>query len=398
MYTSRRNYWLLVLFAMTIVISTSCRNPGESVSPRQQWRFAIEESEGSVQHAYALKFKELIEARTEGRVEVVVYPYGTLGTSTQIAEQLNMGIVQFAMASPGTLGKVIPELQVFLLHFVFSEDDEVNREVLTDPQLLSTFDALYAEKGLKLLSIYGEGEMVWTTRKEIRRPKDFGGIKMRVMTSPILLAAYDAYGASATPLPYSEVYSALQLNMIDGQVNPVFAIEEQKFYEVSDWLIFPKHATFITTAAANRPFFDGLAPKDQRLVEDVIAELDQHIHEVQRGFQTERLKIILAEKKRKRSTLHICGDLSRFLETLTPQERRTLIDENEYLSVTPALTEAERAAFRERSEAVQQVFLRIGGEQGAHVLHEIQKAVARAEAKRDGLPPRYPSETQHAQP
>jgi tripartite ATP-independent transporter DctP family solute receptor len=372
--------WLFL--TIVVLACASCTQTDPAASQRTVWRFAIEESKGSVQHAYALKFKERIEARTNGRVKVVVYPYGTLGTSTQMTEQLNMGIVEFAMVSPGSVGKFIPEMQVFLLHFVFSEHDDVNRDVLNDPQLLATCDALYAAKGLKLLSIYGEGEMVWTTHKEIRRPEDFAGVKMRVMTTPILLAAYEAYGASATPLPYSEVYSALQLNMIDGQVNPIFAIERQKFYEVTDWLIFPKHATFITTAAASRPFLDGLPAEDRRLVEETIAELDDYILQVQRQFQTERLKDIVAEKQRRRTTLHICGDLSQFEATLTPREHRELISHNQYLSITPPLTDAERNAFRKRSMEVQQVFQRIGGEDGKRVLTEILNAVARAESQK----------------
>jgi tripartite ATP-independent transporter DctP family solute receptor len=377
--------WCLLLVLGVLTSGAAC-NQRQAAPPQPTvWRFAIEESKGSVQHAYALKFKELIEARTSGRVEVVVYPYGTLGTSPQITEQLNMGIIEFAMASPGSVGKFLPEMQVFLLHFVFSEDDDVNRTVLSDPELLATCDALYAEKGLKLLSIYGEGEMVWTTHKEIRRPEDFSGLKMRVMTSPILLAAYNAYGASATPLPYSEVYSALQLNMIDGQVNPVFAIERQKFHEVTDWLTFPKHATFITTAVANRPFFDGLSSGDQQLVEDVILELEEYIFHVQLGFQTERLKRILADKLQKQASLHICGDLSRFTASLSAEEQRELIQDNEYLEITPPLTDEERRAFRQRSESVRQVFLGIGGNEGERVLNEILSAVARAESTRRNL-------------
>ncbi len=346
---------------------------------KQVWRFAIEEAEGSVQHEYALKFKELIETRTAGEIEVEIYPYGTLGTSTHITEQLNMGIIEFAMASPGSLGKFIPELQVFLLHFLFSEDDAVNKRVLSNPELLSTFDGLYAEKGLTLLSIYPEGEMVWTTNKEIRRPEDFQGVKMRVMTSPILLAAYDAYGASATPMPYSEVYSALQLNMIDGQVNPVFAIERQKFYEVTTWMIFPKHAQFITTCAANQKFFNSLSDAKRRIVLDTIADLNDYIFDVQTRFQTERLKTILQDKQRKNERLNICGDLDAFYKTLTPAEREELVEHSTLIHVTPPLTDTERDEFRRRNLSVRNVFLDIGGPKAHQVLDQIRRAVARVE-------------------
>ncbi|MEZ6120704.1 MAG: TRAP transporter substrate-binding protein DctP [Pirellulaceae bacterium] len=343
------------------------------------WRFAIEESEGSVQHEYALEFERRIESKSNGRIDVVVYPYGALGTSMQTAEQLNMGILEFAMASPGIIGSFIPELQVFLLHYVFSTKDEINRQVLSDPRLLEFCDSLYAEKGFKLLTFFPEGEMVWTTQQEIRSPADFAGVKMRVMTSPILLSAYNAYGASATPMDYADVYSGLQLNMIDAQVNPIFAIERQKFHEVTDWLIFPKHAQFITSAAASKTFFESLSDNDRQMVVTTIDELQDYIFELQLAFQSERLKTIFRDKINRKRTLHILGDIRPFQESLTAEEHRELIDQNQYLEITDPLSIEETDAFRQKSVAVQDVFLRIGGERGPEILNMILDTVQRIE-------------------
>src|SRR5690606_8980870 len=94
------------------------------------WRFAIEETAGSVQDAYAQELGRRVAARSDGRIEVIVYPYGTLGTSDHVTEQLHMGTLQLAMASPGHLGKLIPEVQAFLLHYVLSDDEAVNQRAL----------------------------------------------------------------------------------------------------------------------------------------------------------------------------------------------------------------------------------------------------------------------------
>lgn len=371
--SSKLCHWAsFALLAAVVSIAVNCQQREDNqAATAQVWRFAIEEAEGSVQHEYALRFKELIEQRTRGSVEVVIYPYGTLGTSTHMTEQLNMGVIDLAMASPGSLGKFIPELQVFLLHFVLPHDERTTQRLLSDPELVAYFDELYAPKGLKLLSIFSEGEMAWTMKKEVRSPRDFRGLKMRVMTSPILLAAYSAYGASPTPMPYSEVYSGLQLNMIDGQVNPIFAIERQKFHEVTSWLIFPGHTSFITTCAANRDFFNGLPPVQRELVANVIDELDDYIFDVQTRFQTERLKTILQDKQRQQSELYLCGDLTRFLDSLTPEERSELIDNNESLHLVPELSAEERDAFKQASKKVREVFLRIGGPRSAEVLQRL---------------------------
>lgn len=266
---------------------------GETKSDKQVWKFAIEEIQGSVQDAYAQKFKERIAEHSDGRIDVTVYPYGALGTSAQLTELVQSNSIQFAMASPGHLGSVVPEVQIFSLHFVFSDDEEVNHRVLAQSERLrALLGKAYRAKKLHLLSVIQEGWMVWTANKTLRTPADFSGVKMRTMVSPLLLEAYKAYGANPTPLPYSEVYSGLQLNMIDAQVNPVFAIEEMSFYEVQDYMIFPNHLPFVATVVTSPTFFDGLEERDKKLVLAVVGELDEYIFQVQRDFNRERLKKI----------------------------------------------------------------------------------------------------------
>jgi len=313
------------------------------------WRFAIEETRGSVQDAYAQQFAKLIEAKSGGKIKVIVYPYGALGTSDQTTELLYNGSIQLVMASPGHLGKLIPEVQVFSLHYVFSGDDAVDNHALADPELRASFNELYREKNFVLLSMYTEGAMVWTTNKAIRKPSDFDGVKMRTMTSPILLADYEAYGASPTPLPYGEVYSALQLNMIDGQVNPIFAIQEMSFYEVTSYLIFAGQAQFVTSAMTNAEFYDRLEPEERGWIDDSIAELQPYIFGVQQKLNRDRLQKILADKP----SLHVIH-----------------------------LTDAERAKFREASQSVHQGFASDVGPSGRRILDQLEAAVSRAaEAK-----------------
>jgi tripartite ATP-independent transporter DctP family solute receptor len=325
---------------------SSCGEVAGSGEKPVQWRFAIEEAKESVQDAYAQRFKELIEAKSGGAIEVSVYPYGTLGTSDHVTELLSMGTVQFAMASPGHLGKLIPEVQVFLLHFLLTGDERVNNIALGDPELKATFAPLYQEKGLSLLSILSEGWMVWTTQEPVRTPADFKGVKMRTMTSPLLLAAYRAYGASPTPLPYGEVYGALQLNMIDAQVNPVFAIQEMSFYEVVDYLIFAKHAPFITTVVSNDAFLAGLSEERRAMVLETIEELQPFNLETQQRYNAERLDIILENKP----DIQIIADL-------TPDER---------------------AAFREASQQVYDQYLEMVGPGGQIALDAVRAAIERA--------------------
>lgn len=319
----------------------------ERESDGEVWRFAIEETRGSVQDRYAQKFADLIEERTDGEVNVKVYPYGTLGTSDQLTEQLHSGTIEFSMASPGHIGKLIPEVQVFLLHYVLSGDAEVNKRALRDnEELRDRFNDLYAEKGLKLMSIFSEGWMVWTTKKPVLKPADFEGVKIRVMTTPLLMSAYEAYGASPTPLAYSEVYSGLQLNMIDAQVNPIFAIWEMSFYEVTDYLIFPHHNQFFTTVITSQEFFRELSDSRQEMVSQTVTELHDYIFDVQRELNQKRLGKI-RKNKPSMEIIH--------------------------------LNERQRARFEKASRPVREQYVERTGPGGREILGLLTEAVRRAE-------------------
>lgn len=306
-------------------------------SESDTWRFALEEVEGSVQDAYAQEFKDRIETRTDGEVTVEVYPYGTLGTSSQLTELLQNGAVEIAFASPGHLADAIPEVGIFTLHFVLSENPDVNRAVLSDPEVYELFQPLYQEQDLHLLDIIPEGWMVWSGDKALRSPEDIEGFKIRTMTSPILVESYKAYGANPTPTPYSEVYSGLQLGQIDGQVNPIFAIEEMSFYEEQDVLTSPRHAQFIGTLATGNKWFSSLPERRQELVTDVRDNMVSWIDKKQREYNEER--------------------------------RQKILDAGGTEWVE--LTEKERKVFRDASKDVRQIYLEQAGEKGQEILDTI---------------------------
>lgn len=313
------------------------------------WRFALEEVEGSVQDAYAQEFKRRIEAGTDGAVAVQIYSYGALGTSSQLTEMAQSGAIELTFASPGHLGDVIPEVGVFTLHFVLSEYNDVNREVFSDERVHELFREPYNNEDLQLLAIVPEGWMVWSGDKPLRTLDDFRDFRIRTMTSPLLVESYRAYGASPTPTPYAEVYSGLQLGQIDGQVNPIFAIEEMSFYEEQDYLTSARHAQFITTLVAGRQWFENL-PEDQRdLIVQVRDDLTDWIDREQIRFNEQRLQTILD------------AGGTEWIE----------------------LTDEEREIFREASLGVRDTYIEQTGEIGQEILDTLLEMIAEAEAARD---------------
>ncbi|MBE1284196.1 MAG: C4-dicarboxylate ABC transporter [Rhodobacteraceae bacterium] len=263
----------------------------------EDWKFAIEEIPGSIMDAYAQEFKSRIEAATNGDVTVTVYPMGTLGSPTETVEQAADGVIQFTNVSIGNLGTIVPESQVFLLPYLLPSDPAKISDILSGSETIyGPLNDDFRKRGLEVMTMYSEGPQVWTTNREIRTPEDFSNFKMRVMVSPILLETYKNMGASPTPLPFGEVFGALQLGAVDGQVNPIPTIEEMKFYEVTSHLIWAGEQELVTTVVAGSDWFETLTPDRQKLVRDTMADMTGFIDGVVTDFNQKRLDIIKEAK------------------------------------------------------------------------------------------------------
>ncbi len=353
-------HWRTPLVAMVILLLAGCSDSpaptsagddnGEKPTYPVTWRFALEEIEGSVQHQYALELKERIESSSDGNILIDIFPYGSIGTSIQLTDLAREGSVNLAFASPGHLADVVPETGVFTLHYLLSDNEDVNRDILTSKELMKQFREPYAEQNLKLLGFVPEGWMVWTANKPLRTPADFDGLAIRTMASEIAAEAFKAYGANPTPTPFSQVYSDLQLRRIEGQANPVFAIEEMGFYEVQSTMTFARPAQFVTSVVSNKAWFDGL-PKDQKhWLEEALDEVGPLAYDVQAELNASRLENI-----RKNSDIRIIE-----------------------------LTEEERDRFRKASLPVRETYTRIAGERGEAILERLVRMVNEAESEAPG--------------
>jgi TRAP-type transport system periplasmic protein len=334
--------------AMWAAVAAVATSLAVAPAAAEEWRFAHEENPDDVQDLYAREFKRLVEERTDGEVTVTIYTYGQLGTEDDLTELTASGAIQFSNASPGHLGTYVPEVQVLLVPYLLSEDPDVNKEVLTHSEAL--YDDLardFEQRGLTLYSVYPEGEMVWTTNQPVRTPEDLDGVRFRVMTSPILIETYDAFGADPIATPWGEVYSGLQLGMLDAQVNPIFFIESAGFYEVQDYLIWTGEQEYTTTVVANGAFWAGLSDEHREMLIEIREELADFIFEEQKRMNDESAERI--------------------------QEARPEI---EFI----VLDDDEREAFRQRAEPLADRLVEIAGGNSAAVLEKLRQEIAEAEA------------------
>ncbi|MCH4564645.1 TRAP transporter substrate-binding protein DctP [Halomonas sp. EGI 63088] len=303
-----------------------------------EWRYAHEEFEGDVQDVFAYAFKDYIEENSDHSVQV--YRFGELGESDDIMEQTQNGILQFVNQSPGFTGALIPSAQIFFIPYLMPTDMESVLEFFDESKAINEmFPKIYAEHGLELLKMYPEGEMVVTADEPITTPADFDNKKIRVMTNPLLAETYNAFGATATPLPWGEVYGGLQTGIIDGQENPIFWIESGGLYEVSPHLTFTSHGWFTTAMMANQDFYEGLPEEDQQLIRDAADAAYDHTIE------------------------HIQG--------LAEESLAKIQEASDEVTVT-RLTEEQIQAFRERAPQVEERFLEMTDETGAQLLEQFK--------------------------
>ncbi|MEO1910309.1 MAG: TRAP transporter substrate-binding protein DctP [Paracoccus sp. (in: a-proteobacteria)] len=311
---------------------------GSGAAMADTWRYAFEEALDEVQGVYAQKFKEEVEANSDH--EVQLFPFGTLGESDNIMEQTQSGILQFVNQSPGFTGSLIPEAQVFFVPYLLPQDQETLSTFFRDSKAINDiFPELYAEQGLELLKMYPEGEVMLTTKQPVEGPDDLGDVKVRVMTNPLLVESYKAFGATPTPLPWGEVYGGLQTGIIDGQENPAFFIESTRMYEVTDHITRLGHNNFTTALMANKEFFDGLSDEDKKVVQDAADTAFDTILEYQQGLTEESLEKIQEAK---------------------PE-----------ITVT-TLSEEQRAPFRDTAQQVEETFLEIGGPRAQEILDQMK--------------------------
>ncbi len=310
------------------------------------WRYAHEEYEGDVQDVYAYAFKDYVEANSDHKLKI--YRFGQLGESDDIMEQTQGGILQFVNQSPGFTGSLIPEAQIFFIPYLMPTDMQSVIQFFRDSKAINDmFPKLYDKQGLELLKMYPEGEMVVTADEPVTSPEDFNGKKIRVMTNPLLSATYEAFGATPTPLPWGEVYGALQTNMIQGQENPIFWIESGGLFEVSPHLTFTRHGWFTTAMMANQDFFEGLSEEDKELV---------------RKGAEHAFEVIIT---------HIDGLADSALEKI--QEK------SDEVTVT-RLTDEQIEKFKARAPQVEEAFIEMTGKSGEKLLKQFKEDLAASSA------------------
>jgi tripartite ATP-independent transporter DctP family solute receptor len=220
-------------------------------------------------HAGAVNFGHTLNKLSAGKYQVDIYPRGTLGKEMDLLQAVRAGAVQVIIASMVSLHRIFPPAQVAMAPYVF-KNDAVAWEVLDGPFGQKLLDSLTAKTGIKALAIQDLGFLTITNNKKaVASPADFKGIKFRAM-GPLQAAMFKSLGASAVPIPWPEVYTALQTGVVDGQTNAAFVVRAFKLFEVQKHISLANSQMGYQIYLCNKPWYDGLSEKEKAMVRDSV--------------------------------------------------------------------------------------------------------------------------------
>ncbi|WP_045221473.1 TRAP transporter substrate-binding protein [Desulfonatronum thioautotrophicum] len=215
-------------------------------------------------HISALKFKEIVEERTNGDVTVALFPNAQLGDERTLLEGMQMGTVDMGVITNGPVANFVEEIAVFELPFLFPTpeaaygvlDGPIGRELLDKLERVNLKGLAYAERGFRNLT---------NSVRPVNTPEDLAGLKIRVMENPVYIDTFTTLGANAVPMAWTEALTAMRQRTIDGQENPVNVIHSFKLNEQQTHLSMTRHtyapAIFVMGLAKWR----GLTPEVQEI-------------------------------------------------------------------------------------------------------------------------------------
>ena len=256
-------------------------------------------------------FAQEVEKASGGKMKVRAIGNASLGSDTQMQQALIGGAQEMMVGSTATLVGLAPEMGVWDTPFLFANVREADA-VLDGPVGEQVKDKL-TDKGLVGLVYWENGfRNLTNSKRPISRLEDLKDIKLRVMQNNVFLDSFKALGANAVPLPFSELFTALETGAVDGQENPFNTVLSSKFYEVQKYLTVSNHVYSPWIVTVSRKWWDGLNPAEQKVLreaaiksraferEDTRAEAQKALAEIKgKGMQVNELPPAEVDRMRK---------------------------------------------------------------------------------------------------
>lgn len=233
---------------------------------------ATEGSFTSVEAAFSNVFKSVVETKTGGKVMVEIFPAGQIGGQRELNEATKLGNIEASFVADAVLSGFCPKAMLFSMPYLFTNIDD-SYKLYNSPWGKDFQQDCIKTAGTRILQIAGFGfRSLTNNRRPLKSSKDVAGLKIRVMESPVPVAMIKGLGASPTPISVTELYTALQQNVVDGEENPPLVLTTYKLYEVQKYMTLNKHQLGTAAVIMNEKFYQRL-PKEYQAVVNEAADL-----------------------------------------------------------------------------------------------------------------------------
>jgi len=257
-------------------------------------KFATAGAKGSPIVLGMEKFAELAKEKSGGKFTVRTFPGGTLGGDVQVLSALQGGTVEMTTMNAGLVAGVVKDFGVVDLPFLFGSPKEADA-IMDGPVGKALADKL-PEKGLVGLAYWELGfRQLTNNRRPIAKVDDIAGLKIRVVQSPIYIDLFNTLGANAVPMPFPELYGALENGTVDGQENPAASILTAKLNEVQKYLTLTNHTYNPQIVMISGKFWDKLSGDEKKILQDAAAEARDYERSVSREQAGKALEELKAE-------------------------------------------------------------------------------------------------------
>lgn len=281
------------LVLKTLVAAAAIVAFGAQAQDTRTIKFATQNPKGHPLVMGMEKFAEIVAAKSGGKLKVNLFPGGTLGSDQANVSAIQGGTLEMATMNSGILASQVKEFAVYDFPFMFGSNAEA--EAIVDGPFGRKLHDKLKDKGLIGLSYFELGfRDITNSKRPITKVEDLAGLKLRVIPNPINVDWVKALDANPTPLPFPEVYAAMEQKAIDGQENPVTVINANKFYEVQKHVVLSHHQYNPQSVLISKKFWDSLAPAQQKIVADAAAEATRY----QRQQAREQVAIALDNMKK----------------------------------------------------------------------------------------------------
>lgn len=278
----KRNFMALIFALVTLVIVFS-----QSAGTKKiVIRYADVQAENDTETMAARKFAELVSQKSNGRIEVKVFPAGQLGDMKEIMQSVQTGTIEMCRNNPGWIADAgVKRFGVLSLPFIFDNLEHANKVI--DGAIGKELLGEIQKSGLGMVGLgYLEPSLryFFFKNKEVKKLSDLKGMKLRVPTNEMNAAMVNAFGASATPIAYNELYTALQSGIVDGAENPLKGFINMKFYEVAKYFTFTGHQYEPSILLVSESFWNKLSAGDQKILRDAMDETSLYYKEISKNL------------------------------------------------------------------------------------------------------------------